>query len=54
MEPKVCSRCGGTVEVEIVRHEKGGTSVVGTCRKCGATFDEASIFKLAGPSPVGG
>jgi hypothetical protein len=54
MEPKVCSRCGGVVETETVRHEKGGTSIVGTCRQCGATFDEAAIFKLKGPSPIGG
>lgn len=54
MEPKVCSRCGGVVEIEVVRHDKGGTSVIGTCRGCGASFDEAEVFKLAGPGPVGG
>jgi uncharacterized Zn finger protein len=54
LEPKVCSRCGGAVELEVVRHEKGGTSVVGTCRSCGATYDEAAVLKLAGPGPVGG
>lgn len=54
MEPKICPRCGGAVELEVVRHEKGGTSVIGTCRGCGASFDEAAVLKLEGPPPVGG
>ena len=51
---KVCSRCGGSVETGLVRHEKGGTSIAGTCRTCGATFDEAQLLGLAGPGPVAG
>jgi hypothetical protein len=54
MEPKRCSRCGGLVNVETIRHEKGGTSVIGTCRGCGATFDEGDVLKLTTPAPVGG
>ena len=54
MDAKVCPRCGGVVEIDIVRHEKGGTSLVGTCRSCGSTFDEGALFKLKGPGPVGG
>jgi hypothetical protein len=54
MESKICDRCGGRVDVEVIRHEKGGTSVVGVCRNCGVTFDEAAVLRLKGPSPVGG
>jgi hypothetical protein len=58
MEPtKVCSRCGGAVDVEVVREQRpNGTYtsyVVGACRSCGATFHEAEVLKLAGPGPVG-
>jgi hypothetical protein len=54
VEPKVCSRCGGVVELEVMRQEKGGTAIVGTCRGCGARYDEAEVLKLKGPGPVGG
>jgi hypothetical protein len=54
MESKVSSRCDGVVQLEVIRHEKGGASVVGTCQQCGATYDEAAVLKLKGPGPVGG
>jgi rRNA maturation endonuclease Nob1 len=59
MEPtKVCSRCGGQVNVDVVREKKpNGTFTsyaVGTCQSCGATFTEAEVMKLPGPGPVGG
>jgi hypothetical protein len=59
MEPtKVCARCGGAVDVEVVRERKPDNTfnsfAVGTCRSCGATYTEAEVLKLAGPGPVGG
>src|SRR5262245_21879760 len=59
VEPdKVCSRCGGRVAVEVIRHEREGVCfasfVVGTCRECGKTFNEAEVLALKGPGPVGG
>jgi hypothetical protein len=55
---KICSRCGGTVEMKIVRDPApdgtSSTRAVGTCQSCGATFDEEALLKLEGPGPVGG
>ncbi len=55
---KICSRCRGTVDVDIVRQEKPDRTFVsyatGTCRACGATFNEAELLTLEGPGPVGG
>jgi uncharacterized Zn finger protein len=51
---KRCKSCGGTVKVEIVRKEKGGTAAVGRCEGCGRTYDEETLLTLTGSQPVGG
>jgi Fe-S cluster biogenesis protein NfuA len=55
---KTCARCGGTVEVAIVEHQRPDgtvtTSAEGRCQGCGLTFDEEALLKLEGPGPVGG
>jgi C4-type Zn-finger protein len=57
-DSKVCSRCGGQVDVAVERHQRpDGTFVSyaeGVCRSCGTKYDEASLLALEGPGPVGG
>jgi hypothetical protein len=55
---KVCSRCGGVVDVTITRQERDDGTFVsyaeGLCRSCGCRFEEGELLKLEGTGPIGG
>jgi ribosomal protein L40E len=57
-EAKICSRCGGAVDVSIAQHRRPDRTFVsyaeGVCRSCGATYEESELLALKGPGPVGG
>jgi transposase-like protein len=52
MPQKVCSSCGGDVDVELIGEHKDESTIcfaryiVGTCQSCGKTFTEAELLAL--------
>ncbi len=46
MEPRVCSRCDGVVDVRVIDDEKGGMRLIGYCRTCATVFNESALTAL--------
>jgi hypothetical protein len=52
MPRKLCSGCGGELDVELLGEREDESTicfasyVVGTCRSCGRTFTEAELLVL--------
>jgi uncharacterized Zn finger protein len=52
MPGKVCSGCGGDVDVEVIGEHRDESTIcfarylVGTCRSCGRIFTEAELVAL--------
>ncbi len=47
MEPRICSKCDGVVDVRVIDDERGGMRLIGCCRTCAAIFNEVAVSVLA-------